>query len=90
MVTTGIRPGEKIHEILVSDEEAWRTYARGEYLSIKPMLPELVTDGDQEQSLIKEYSSGDSLLNLPEVTELLVKFNLMTNRVLEEEREFLR
>jgi FlaA1/EpsC-like NDP-sugar epimerase len=39
---TGIRPGEKVHEILVSEEEAPRTTARGErFLAIAPMLPEL-------------------------------------------------
>ncbi len=31
-VFTGIRPGEKIHEILVSEEEAHRTIARGRLL----------------------------------------------------------
>ena len=36
-----IRPGEKIHEILVSEEEAPRTVHRGELLAIRPMLPEL-------------------------------------------------
>jgi UDP-glucose 4-epimerase len=90
MVVTGIRPGEKIHEIMVSDEEAWRTFARGEYLAIKPMLPELVSGNDQEQPLHKEYSSSDSLLTLAEVSELLVKSNLMTNTELEEEGELLR
>ena len=28
-MTTGIRPGEKIHEILVSEEEAYRTVQDG-------------------------------------------------------------
>ena len=91
MVVTGIRPGEKIHEILVSGEEACRTYACGEYLSIKPMLPELVKDNDQKQPLNEEYSSGDSLLTLAEVTELLLKFNLMTGKVFaQQEDDFLR
>src|SRR5579885_3439458 len=31
---TGIRPGEKVHEILVSEEEAHRTLARGDYYAI--------------------------------------------------------
>src|SRR5216683_6787983 len=38
---TGIRPGEKVHEILVSDEESYRTIERGGYYVISPMLPEL-------------------------------------------------
>ena len=40
-VVTGIRPGEKVHEILVSEEEAYRTIERGDYYVIQPMLPEL-------------------------------------------------
>src|SRR4051812_45109339 len=43
-VVTGIRPGEKLHEILVSEEEAFRTFERGEYYVIAPMLPELQAD----------------------------------------------
>jgi FlaA1/EpsC-like NDP-sugar epimerase len=41
IVHTGIRPGEKVHEILVSEEEAGRTTVRGETLAIAPALPEL-------------------------------------------------
>ncbi len=37
VVITGIRPGEKPHEILVSEEEGFRTADRGNYLVIKPM-----------------------------------------------------
>ena len=40
-IITGIRPGEKIHEILVSEEEAHRTIERGNYYVIQPILPEL-------------------------------------------------
>src|SRR5688572_18000893 len=35
---TGIRPGEKIHEIMVSEEEAHRTVERGNWYAIRPML----------------------------------------------------
>ena len=38
----GIRPGEKMDEIMVSDEEAPRTIKRGDYYAILPMLPELI------------------------------------------------
>ena len=39
-VVTGIRPGEKIHEILVSEEEATRTvYGEDGYFAVRPMLP---------------------------------------------------
>ncbi|MFP5247447.1 MAG: polysaccharide biosynthesis protein, partial [Thermoanaerobaculia bacterium] len=39
MVFTGVRPGEKIHEIMVSEEERFRTIARGAYYVILPVLP---------------------------------------------------
>ena len=38
---TGIRPGEKVHEIMVSEEECFRTVERGGYYVILPVLPEL-------------------------------------------------
>ncbi len=89
MVVTGIRPGEKVHEILVSDEEAWRTCERGEYFTIQPMLPELV--GRYEPSALnKEYSSGDSLLSLDETRDLLRNHSLLLDQEFTEEGEFLR
>jgi FlaA1/EpsC-like NDP-sugar epimerase len=89
LVTTGIRPGEKIHEIMVSDEEAVRTVERGEYYAIKPMLPELL-EADELPALSKEYSSADSLLSLDETRELLASHHLLVNDEIEEEGEILR
>ena len=40
---TGITPGEKVHEIMVSEEECYRTIARGGCYVICPMLPECGT-----------------------------------------------
>lgn len=74
---TGIRPGEKVHEILVSEEEAYRTVERGDYYVIMPMLPELRSHEDQRPTLGKEYSSADSLMDKPAVGELLRRHNLM-------------
>jgi FlaA1/EpsC-like NDP-sugar epimerase len=37
----GIRPGEKLDEVLISREEAYRTVRRGTHYVIRPMLPEL-------------------------------------------------
>lgn len=90
LVITGIRPGEKIHEILVSDEEAWHTYERGDYYVIKPMLPELLKEDTSEKALPKEYSSGDSLMTLDETLKLLKHHNLMVGQEFKEEGEFLR
>ena len=62
----GVRPGEKTHEILVSEEEAWRTTIRGDYLAIGPILPEMRVDGaaGEEPFGSVEYSSGDDVLDV--------------------------
>ena len=74
----GIRPGEKTHEVLVSEEEAPRTYDRGEYLAIQPILPELrpaEVAGEPYQGL--EYSSADDLMGPDGVRELLERHGLL-------------
>lgn len=84
---TGIRPGEKIDEILVSDEEAVRTYPRGDYYAIKPMLPELVKETAAEAPLQKEYSSADIVMNYEETVALLEGYNLMVDDSWVEKRQ---
>ena len=78
----GIRPGEKIHESLVSEEEGWRTYDRGDYYVIQPILPELRTEGDitDYEYLNKEYSSADNVFSFEEVRELIRSNNLMLDQ----------
>ncbi|KUG04342.1 capsular polysaccharide biosynthesis protein capd [hydrocarbon metagenome] len=87
---TGIRPGEKVHEILVSHEEAWHTYDRGEHYAIKPMLPELWQEEPGLEALHKEYSSGDSVLSLEETKQLLYSHHLNIDAELSYDGEFLR
>jgi Predicted nucleoside-diphosphate sugar epimerases len=87
---TGIRPGEKVHEILISEEEAWRAYDRGDYYAIKPMLPELFEAEMGQQALSKEYSSGDFLMSLEETESLLRKHHLILRQNNQEEGELLR
>ena len=77
VTVTGIRPGEKVHEILVSEEEAYRTVERGDYYVIKPMLPELRATETIKGALGKEYSSADNVMNKAQVTELLQQHKLM-------------
>jgi UDP-glucose 4-epimerase len=60
---TGIRPGEKIHEIMVSEEECYRTVARDGYYVIRPMLPELSAAKPGEAALTSEYSSAQVTLD---------------------------
>lgn len=90
IVFTGVRPGEKVHEILVSDEEARRTFACGEYYVIRPMLPELVKEKAGLKVLPKEYSSEDSLMTPENTKQLLKRHNLMVGQEIREDGEFLR
>jgi FlaA1/EpsC-like NDP-sugar epimerase len=86
---TGIRPGEKTHEILVSAEEAWHTVAKGEYYAIKPLLPEL-REEKPGKTLKKEYCSKDALMSPQEITALLETYRLTVEDSLTEEGEVLR
>lgn len=87
---TGIRPGEKVHEILVSEEEANRTIERGDYYVILPMLPELNRDGLPANAINMEYSSGENLMNPEEVRETLHQHRLLLEDLNEYEGELLR
>lgn len=71
MVYTGIRPGEKVHEIMVSEEECFRTIERGEYYAIMPTLPELRRLQDFTPALGGEYSSKDGNISLKALATLL-------------------
>jgi UDP-glucose 4-epimerase len=75
---TGIRPGEKVHEILISDEESQRTVERGKYFAIKPMLPEIVVNPKEKAVLMAEFGSADNLMNPDELKALLKRKDLMT------------
>ncbi len=79
---TGIRPGEKMHEIMVSEEEVNRCVRRGDYYVIRPMLPELCEKEDKEPlALEKEFSSADTVLDLAGTIDLLRKDRLMIEDV---------
>jgi FlaA1/EpsC-like NDP-sugar epimerase len=72
MVRTGIRPGEKIHEILVSKEESYRTVAGAAgYYAIRPMLPELGGGGSSDAVLSDEYSSGHGVMDFESLVAYL-------------------
>jgi UDP-glucose 4-epimerase len=93
-VTTGIRPGEKIHEIMVSDEEAYRTVRRGRWYAIRPMLPEIANGdrgiGDGANCLAGAYSSNDSVMSIEETTTMLRARRLMLEDNAEAGVELLR
>jgi UDP-glucose 4-epimerase len=74
----GIRPGEKMHEIMVSEEEAHHCVARGDYFAILPMLPELRKDAKPEKNALSgEFSSAGTVLDLPQTKKLLKKHRLL-------------
>jgi len=89
-VITGMRPGEKLHEILVSEEEANRTVFKGEHLVIRPILPELQKDEPDGRILGREFSSADELMSVDEVRSLLERRRLLYEQGLELEGEILR
>ncbi len=71
IVFTGIRPGEKIHEIMVSEEECFRTIEANGYYVILPVLPELRDSDEVTTVLSSEYSSKDNNVSIAELKALL-------------------
>ena len=70
---TGIRPGEKLHEVLVSQEESLRTISRGDYFAIKSILPEVSKPVSPESFEFDELSSEHFLMTSKEVQTFLDK-----------------
>lgn len=71
---SGIRPGEKIHEIMVSEEECYRTTDRGDYYVICSMLPELGNAIEGVRPLSREYSSADVTLDHAGLRDLIAPY----------------
>jgi UDP-glucose 4-epimerase len=78
MQVIGIRPGEKVHETLISEEEGHRTSVRGMFYAIAPILPELRLPL-HEPPLGRAYTSADYLLSPPELYELLSRLGLLVD-----------
>ena len=70
---TGVRPGEKLHEVLVSQEESLRTISRGNYFAIKSILPEVSQPTQVPKFDFDELSSEHFLMSSKEVEEFLEK-----------------
>ena len=68
----GIRPGEKTHEILISEEECRRTIERNGYYVIHSVLPEL-DGGGYTPVRDTEYSSNESLLSPMDIRRILAE-----------------
>jgi FlaA1/EpsC-like NDP-sugar epimerase len=86
---THARPGEKDHEILVSEEECRHTYRRGDYYVIAPMLPELRRE-EAPVALNAEYSSADRPVDLETARALLRRNQLLVGQVEFSGAELLR
>ncbi|MCC7483962.1 MAG: polysaccharide biosynthesis protein [Burkholderiales bacterium] len=89
---TGVRPGEKLHEIMVSEEEANHCVRRGAFLAIRSMLPELNAGAPREANALSgEFSSADSVLSFEDTVALLRRHRLMVgDPVRFEDGELLR
>jgi FlaA1/EpsC-like NDP-sugar epimerase len=75
---TGIRPGEKIHEVLISIEESPRCSEREGYYVIAPMLPEIAGEPViHSRRELWEYSSGNDPLDAAGVRDLLAKHGIL-------------
>jgi len=71
----GIRPGEKVHEVLVSEEEAHRTTKRGDYYVIASIIPELQPQ-EFKDALGHEYSSAEHVMSKERVGKILQENDL--------------
>ncbi len=89
-IITGVRPGEKIHEILVSEEERFRTVERGNYYAIQSVLPELRQIVLEQHILNNEYSSANDVMDQVAVANLLRQNHLLLEDIPETGLELLR
>lgn len=79
--TIGVRPGEKMHEILISEEELFRSIQRDDYYVVLPILPNMQNQKVDHPLFEKEYSSADNLLSMEELIKLLKHNQLMVEDV---------
>jgi UDP-glucose 4-epimerase len=87
---TGVRPGEKLHEIMVSEEEIHHCVRRGDYYVIRSMLPELGGGRREANALTAEYSSGADVMSYAATATLLRKHDLMVPGTAAPAEELLR
>jgi len=86
----GIRPGEKVHETLISEEECHRSFECGDFYGVRPILPELDRDPARPPAFSTEYSSALNVLSREEARALLARHQLRLEDALEDEGELLR
>ncbi|GAA0604088.1 polysaccharide biosynthesis protein [Virgibacillus siamensis] len=83
MKEIGIRPGEKLHEVLISDAESRNTYKYDENYHI--ILPPNYSDELEKQYgklpnvTFSRYQSNDELMRLDEIEQILIEANFLTS-----------
>lgn len=85
----GIRPGEKVHESLISEQEATRSINRGDYYAIRPMLTEVDGSQGEAPALTGQFSSDRFVMDYHHTESLLRQNRLMLEDVQASEREEL-
>lgn len=83
---TGIRPGEKMHEIMISVEEAPYATRRGDYWAIRSLLPEIYPfDASAQPEMTSEYSSADHVVDLEGTYKLLERHRMLLDQTAKSE-----
>ena len=67
----GVRPGEKSHEIMISEEEIPRTIKRGDYYIICPVLPKIRKVKIENPVLTNELSSANHAMSKSQLRDFL-------------------
>ncbi|HLR61013.1 MAG TPA: polysaccharide biosynthesis protein [Lentibacillus sp.] len=79
----GIRPGEKLHEVLVSNAESRNTYKFDENYYV--ILPDNTTEKIKKRYehlprvTFKRYQSNDELMSFSEIEQILMNANFITS-----------
>jgi UDP-glucose 4-epimerase len=76
----GVRPGEKLNEVLVSEEECQRVIRRNGFYVILPLMPELRGDVMGDVALEQEYSSADEVLSAESTAALLAQHEFLPDQ----------
>ncbi len=83
--TIGLRPGEKLHEVLINESELARSYKFNDYFIITPSIstnteeiPIYITRRKLNLGLSKEYSSDQEVITAKSLGELFSELNLLT------------
>jgi UDP-glucose 4-epimerase len=76
-VVSGLRPGEKLHEVLISADELHRTFQRGVYYVIAPILPELGRHAQVGPCLDRPITSDGDIMSPDEACALMRRAGLL-------------